>query len=64
MIAVKAAGMRGVVAYSPLTDEHYSANADDYAWRLPPEHCLTDAAGEDMILVTEQVVISDVELPS
>jgi hypothetical protein len=55
------AGVRGVMAWSPLTGEEYSATAADY-WQAPAGWTMLDAEGEPMLLVREVRTMEDVKL--
>lgn len=46
------AAHRGVIAYSPETNEAFSATAGDY-WAMDQDDPITDANGEPMILARE-----------
>ena len=45
----RATGTAGLTAYSPVTDEQYSADPIDY-WNVPDGWTMHDANGEPMIL--------------
>jgi len=51
---------RDVFAYSPFTDERYSADSGDY-WNAPPGWIMVDAEGNPMILATETTTIVEAE---
>lgn len=53
------AHVRGIIAYSSVTREEYSATPGDY-WIHPPHHILTDSEGNDMVLVVRQCQMIDV----
>ena len=63
------AGMRNggvggprVFAFSPTTDEEYSADPGDY-WNAPAGWTLKDSEDKPMILATQHDAIVEVELP-
>ena len=49
---------RRCFAYSPSTDEEYSASAGDY-WKHGEDEPLTDSEGEPMFLAVSRTVYTD-----
>jgi hypothetical protein len=51
-------GEPGVFAYSPVTQEKYSATPGDYFW-MPCDEPLTDEDGAPLLLAVENVEIRE-----
>lgn len=49
---------RTCFAWSPFTDERFSATPGDY-WNMSEEECLLDSEGNQMVLVTERTLYLD-----
>lgn len=62
MVAAEEAGIIGVTAYSPETDERYSADPADY-WDRPDGWVMAGDDGMPLILVRFVTVVEDVQLP-
>ena len=52
--------VRGLIAYSPVTGEEYSANAGDY-WNWAPDQVMKDQRGNGMILVWRSITLVDAD---